>query len=140
MTRCRSTNQNAEAISVTPPFPLLSDTAHLSEVYSNATEGVVQFEKGPCIGAATRSEFRKVWSVQISAAPAKEIADGLVQQLQAKGYDSYIVQATVKGQNYYRVRVGRFNTRDTRNLCVGRWRATKAITTLISPPIERLQS
>jgi SPOR domain len=106
----RSTNQNAGATSVKPPIPPWNDTAQLSEVHSAATEGVVQAEKGP--GAATRSEFRKDWSVQISAAPAKEIADGLVQQLKAKGYDGYIMQATVKGQNYYRVRVGRFNTQE----------------------------
>ena len=53
----------------------------------------------------------KKWSVQISAAPAKDIAATLVQRLKANGYDGYAVQAEVKGQTYYRVRVGRFATR-----------------------------
>jgi DedD protein len=54
----------------------------------------------------------KKWSVQISAAPAKDIAETLVQQLKAKGYGGYMVQAEVKGQTYYRVRVGHFDARD----------------------------
>jgi len=37
----------------------------------------------------------------------------LIQQLKAKGYDGYTVQAEVKGQTYYRVRVGHFDTRET---------------------------
>ena len=50
--------------------------------------------------------------MQISAAPAKDIADALVQRLKADGYDGYVVQAEVKGQTYYRVRVGRFDARE----------------------------
>jgi cell division septation protein DedD len=52
------------------------------------------------------------WSVQVSAPPAKDIADTLVQRLKAKGYDGYVVQAEVKGQSYYRVRVGYFDSRE----------------------------
>ena len=40
------------------------------------------------------------------------IADKLVQQLKAKGYDGYVIEANVKGQTYYRVRVGRFPKRE----------------------------
>ena len=54
----------------------------------------------------------KTWSVQISAAPTKNIADKLAQQLKAKGYDGYVVEANVKGQTYYRVRVGRLPNRE----------------------------
>jgi len=35
----------------------------------------------------------------------------LAQQLKAKGYDGHVVQANVKGQTYYRVRVGQFDAR-----------------------------
>ena len=54
----------------------------------------------------------KKWSVQISATPAKDIAGTLVQRLKTNGYDGYLVPAEVKGQPYYRVRVGPFTTRD----------------------------
>jgi cell division septation protein DedD len=56
--------------------------------------------------------LNKKWSVQISAVPAKDVADTLVQQLKAKGHDGYSVQTEVKGQTYYRVRVGHFNARE----------------------------
>ena len=54
----------------------------------------------------------KKWSVQISAVPAKAVADALTRRLKASGYDSYVIQAEVKGQSYYRVRVGHFDTQD----------------------------
>jgi cell division septation protein DedD len=66
----------------------------------------------PMAGATGSANLSKEWSVQISAAAAKDIADTLIQQLKAKGYDGYMVQAEVKGQTYYRVRVGHFDTRE----------------------------
>ena len=58
------------------------------------------------------ANLSKKWSVQVSAPPAKDIADTLLQRLKAKGYDGYVVQAEVKGQSYYRVRVGYFDSRE----------------------------
>jgi len=55
-------------------------------------------------------ESSKKWSVQISAVPEKAAADALMQRLKDNGYDSYVIKAEVKGQSYYRVRVGRFDT------------------------------
>ena len=52
----------------------------------------------------------KKWSVQIAAVPAKTAADALMQRLKDRGYDSYVIKAEVKGQSYYRVRVGRFDS------------------------------
>jgi cell division septation protein DedD len=66
----------------------------------------------PMAHAPGSANLSKNWSVQISAAPVKDIADTLIQQLKAKGYDGYMVQAEVKGQTYYRVRVGHFDTRE----------------------------
>jgi cell division septation protein DedD len=57
-------------------------------------------------------DVSKKWSVQISAAPGKAVADTLVERLKAGGYDSYVVKAEVKGQTYYRVRVGHFDARE----------------------------
>jgi len=66
----------------------------------------------PAAGSSGSVNLGKRWSVQISAAPAKDTADHLVQQLIAKGYDGYVVPAEVKGQTYYRVRVGHFAERE----------------------------
>jgi cell division septation protein DedD len=51
----------------------------------------------------------KTWSVQVAALPDKDVADRMVQQLIASGHDSYVVRAEVKGQTFYRVRVGRYD-------------------------------
>jgi sporulation related protein len=58
-----------------------------------------------------KAALDKTWAVQISAAPTKNVADKLVQQLKAEGYDGYVVEVNVKNQTYYRVRVGRFPKR-----------------------------
>ncbi len=60
----------------------------------------------------SRDDVTKKWSVQISAVPEKAVADALMERLKASGYDSYVVKAEVKGQTYYRVRVGHFDARD----------------------------
>jgi cell division septation protein DedD len=72
----------------------------------------IQAKTIPMAHSANNANLSKKWSVQISAAPAKDIADTLVQRLKAKGYDGYLVQAEVKGQTYYRVRVGHFDSRE----------------------------
>ena len=84
---------------------------------SAADEAGVQTLLGPAktistAASSASAHLGKKWSVQVSAAAAKDIADHLVQQLIAKGYDSYVVPAEVKGQTYYRVRVGPFATRE----------------------------
>lgn len=66
----------------------------------------------PIAHSAESADLSKKWSVQISAAPAKDIADTLVQRLKANGYDGYVVHAEVKGHTYYRVRVGSFDARE----------------------------
>jgi hypothetical protein len=66
----------------------------------------------PIAHSAESADLSKKWSVQVSATPAKDIADTLVQRLKATGYDGYVVQAEVKGQTYYRLRVGRFDARE----------------------------
>jgi hypothetical protein len=79
---------------------------------SGANKIGVQAKTVPIDHSAVSTNLSKKWSVQISAVPAKDTADTLIQQLKAKGYDGYLVQAEVKGQTYYRVRVGHFDARE----------------------------
>ncbi len=65
----------------------------------------------PVVHLADPADLGEKWSVQVSAGPAKDIAGSLVERLKANGYDGYVIKAEVKGQTYYRVRVGRFATR-----------------------------
>jgi cell division septation protein DedD len=70
----------------------------------------------PVRHATDNTELNKRWSVQVSAAPASDIASALAERIKANGYAGYVVQAEVKGQTFYRVRVGRFATREEAEL------------------------
>lgn len=46
------------------------------------------------------------WVVQVSSLGSPEAARSLQDELRAKGYPAFVEQAEVRGQRYYRVRVG----------------------------------
>jgi len=52
------------------------------------------------------------YTVQVSSHQEPEIAEKLVRQLGAQGFDAYRVAAEVNGHTWYRVRVGSFKGRD----------------------------
>ena len=52
------------------------------------------------------------WTVQINAFPHERDAKNLAKSLADKGYDAYVVPVEIKGQAWYRVRVGHFATRE----------------------------
>jgi cell division septation protein DedD len=55
------------------------------------------------------------WTVQVNATTNVQQATELARNLRAKGYDAYTVQAPMRGQTWYRVRVGRFTSREKAN-------------------------
>ena len=67
-------------------------------------------ESGSAGGAQTAAAEKK-WSVQLAAVPDKDVADRMARKLTENGYDGYVVRADVKGQIFYRVRVGHFDGR-----------------------------
>lgn len=83
--------------------------SHENPPIGNATvqqAGVTFGRSSPTIRTVGNAENIKKWSVQITAAPARDVADTLAERLKSAGYHSYVVQAQVKGQTFYRVRVG----------------------------------
>jgi cell division septation protein DedD len=63
--------------------------------------------------AEVKSEMaRRDWAVQVNAFPHERDAKELAKKLADKGYDAYVVPVDVKGRPWYRVRVGRFTTRE----------------------------
>jgi len=110
----RLANQKVGAAPAKPdvrPAASTQNTVVRLAAKSTDHEGV-KAKTNPIAPSADGANLSKKWSVQISAAPAKDVAETLVQQLKAKGYDGYMVQAEVKGQTYYRVRVGHFDARE----------------------------
>ena len=52
------------------------------------------------------------YTLQLASLEEKEKAEALVRDLSSRGYDAYFYEVRVKGKTYYRVRCGRFVTRD----------------------------
>ncbi len=52
------------------------------------------------------------WTVQVNATTNVHQALDIARNLKSKGYDAYTVQVPTAGQVWYRVRVGRFSSRD----------------------------
>jgi len=52
------------------------------------------------------------WTVQVNATTNQEEARNLAARLKSRGYEAYVVQAPVRGQTWFRVRVGRLTSRD----------------------------
>jgi cell division septation protein DedD len=66
----------------------------------------------PTAETAERKENGKVWSVQVNAYPDERSAKQLVDRLKNKGYNGVITEARNKGKVWYRVRVGRYGSRE----------------------------
>ena len=84
-----------------------SATASVDEKSPPATRE----EQGQKTEAVKKDSAEQVWTVQIKSSPDKKYADTWVERLKAKGYDAFVVEGDVKGQTWYRVRVGRFAAR-----------------------------
>ena len=110
------TNQSADTTPAKPNLHASASTRKTSVRFDTksipAADRANKAKTSPMAHSANSANSNKKWSVQIAAAPAKDVADSLVEQLKAKGYDGYSVQAEVKGQTYYRVRVGHFASRE----------------------------
>ena len=62
--------------------------------------------------AAERQENGKNWTVQVNAVPDERAAKASVDRLKSKGYNAYMTEARNNGKVWYRVRVGRYGTRE----------------------------
>jgi cell division septation protein DedD len=68
-------------------------------------------KKSPAIeGEAKQSG--KPWTVQVNAFPDEKTAKTWVDRLKDKGYNAYLSESRVQGRLWYRVRVGRFESRE----------------------------
>jgi DedD protein len=61
---------------------------------------------------AENSDASKPWTVQVNAFPDDKSAQNLVDRLKDKGYKAYSTEVRNNGRVWYRVRVGRFNSRE----------------------------
>ena len=54
----------------------------------------------------------ETWSVQVNAYPDERSAQQLVDRLKSKGYNATVTEARNKGKLWYRVRVGRYSSKE----------------------------
>ncbi len=52
-----------------------------------------------------------VYKIQVIACKTRKKADKIVRELRNLGFSAYVIKKTVKGNTYYRVRVGNFSTK-----------------------------
>lgn len=83
----------------------------------------------PPEGTKVATEAReKVWAVQVNAYPLERDAKNLAKKLKDKGYDAYVVPTTIKGRDWYRVRVGRLQTQEGAKALQEKLKAKEALT------------
>jgi hypothetical protein len=54
----------------------------------------------------------ELWTVQVNAFDEKKAADDLAKKLKEKGLDAYVMEVNVRGQTWFRVRAGRFDSQE----------------------------
>lgn len=62
--------------------------------------------------ASTASTGPLQFTVQLAALEDRGKAESAIQQLKGRGFDAYFHEVKVKGKTYYRVRCGKFKTRE----------------------------
>ena len=82
-----------ERVQATPP-KLYRDDSPSAKTGDTIQAKLASSKAAETTDSSERAELGKTWSVQISAAPTKNVADKLAQQLKAKGYDGYVSRRT----------------------------------------------
>ena len=61
---------------------------------------------------ATTSPSALQFTVQLAALEDRGKAESTIQQLKQRGFDAYFHEVKIKGKTYYRVRCGKFRTKE----------------------------
>lgn len=96
-------------------------TEKLAKAEARAPKAEKKAEKIPPATAKTKMEAvssaevtdpAKIWRAQVNAYPDERSAKLLVDRLKIKGYNAYVSEVQNRGRTWYRVSVGRFNSRE----------------------------
>lgn len=83
----------------------------------------------PVPANAEQKEAGKTWSVQLNAFPDERSAKQLVDRLKNKGYKAVISEARNKGRVWYRVRVGKYGSREEADKALEKFKTRENFTT-----------
>jgi cell division septation protein DedD len=80
-----------------------------SEKVTRAEDSVNKMEKSK---AADAKDAGKLWRAQVNAFPDERSARQIVDRLKTKGYNAYVTEVQNGGKSWYRVSVGKYNSRE----------------------------
>jgi DedD protein len=69
-------------------------------------------KKSETVANPEATDQGKIWRAQVNAFPDERSAKLLVDRLKNKGYNAYVSEAPNRGRTWYRVSVGRYNSRE----------------------------
>ena len=69
-------------------------------------------KKADVAETAERKDQGKAWRAQVNAFPDEQSAKQIVDRLKNKGYNAYVTEVQNRGRNWFRVSVGKYNSRD----------------------------
>ena len=69
-------------------------------------------KKSEAAASTDAAEQGKIWRAQVNAFPDERSAKLLVDRLKNKGYNAYVSETQNRGKTWYRVSVGRYNSRE----------------------------
>lgn len=95
-----------------PARPTARPTPTVAVAAARPTRPTAPTPRRPPAAAAGGEWADAGWTVQVNATTDPRQAQELARSLRARGYDAYTIQAPVRGQTWYRVRVGRFAARE----------------------------
>jgi cell division septation protein DedD len=90
-----------------PPAVKVSDKN--SEKAAPALETAKKIET---VETADSRNSGSVWRAQVNAFPDERSAKQIVDRLKNKGYNAYVTEVENRGKNWYRVSVGKYNSRE----------------------------
>jgi cell division septation protein DedD len=61
---------------------------------------------------AESTEQKQVWRAQVNAFPDERSAKEIVDRLKNKGYNAYVTEVQNRGKSWFRVSVGKYNSRE----------------------------
>jgi cell division septation protein DedD len=89
------------------------DTRTEEKVTDVAAKAPAETRSAPRAEATESVEAKtRMWSVQVNSYPDAKSANDLIDRLKDKGYNAFVTEANIKGKVWYRVRVGRFASRE----------------------------
>ena len=83
-----------------------------SKVVAKEMEKAAPAAEAPAAPKAESATNDGSWTVQVNAYPDERSAKLLVDQLKNKGYNAKVTEVLNKGKTWYRVRVGRYDSKE----------------------------